>query len=241
MPEPSDASQGGPTGPDRSCSPSARAPWINPLVRITISFPITIIFWYAFTFGGDESWGTPPFWRAGAAAAYFTWATFWGAVLLHPHYRGRWGIYTLASYLPWSGIVGCLGGGIYRFVKDVVLLARAIGRERSGPVGEETERELAEAQQTAPSADARRLPTEACATFDQAEKASTTDGFCESLDEDDDHTYLCSGCGHEQRDGDTCDLCGGRDWEFVRLDAGGLRRVREARLREPAGGEPRGA
>ncbi len=47
--------------------------------------------------------------------------------------------------------------------------------------------------------------------------------------DDECYTYFCVECGHEQLEGDTCDHCGGEEWEFVRLDAEGRQRQQEAR------------
>lgn len=63
------------------------------------------------------------------------------------------------------------------------------------------------------------------------------DDLAESEDDLYDHTYFCSECGHEQFEGDQCEACGSDDWEFVRLDEEGLRRLTEARGESWEGGD----
>jgi hypothetical protein len=53
-------------------------------------------------------------------------------------------------------------------------------------------------------------------------------------DSSQDWTYFCNECGHEQAEGDSCDVCGSDDWEFVRLDEAGRLRQKATRARESA-------
>lgn len=62
----------------------------------------------------------------------------------------------------------------------------------------------------------------------------------EGADDDADYTYFCAECGHEQFDGDECEVCGCDDWEFVRLDEEGLRRLAESRGEDWRPGAARG-
>jgi hypothetical protein len=67
----------------------------------------------------------------------------------------------------------------------------------------------------------------------QHDAADDFDEYAEDDDEEiEDYTYFCTSCGHEQFEGEVCEVCGGDDWEFVRLDEEGLRRQAEARGEE---------
>ncbi len=64
----------------------------------------------------------------------------------------------------------------------------------------------------------------------QHDAVDDLDDYAEDEDEEiEDYTYFCTACGHEQFEGEVCEVCGGDDWEFVRLDEEGLRRQAEAR------------
>jgi hypothetical protein len=75
-------------------------------------------------------------WRHGIFGAYLGWSWFWGLVLLYPSYLARVqserpAVFRAYGYLHWgafylcqSMLFGVLGGGIYRFIKDL----RSLGK-----------------------------------------------------------------------------------------------------------------
>ena len=99
--------------------------WTLPSLRIAISLAVAIVGYYS---------PEVPEIKLHFLAAYVGWSWFWGLVLLYPSFVVRvtsqentlvaiYGIFHWGTlYICQSMLFGVLGGGIYRFIKDLLFL-----------------------------------------------------------------------------------------------------------------------
>ena len=100
---------------------------ISSYVRIAVSFALGLL---GYLVTEKENVGLR------IAAAYAVWSWFWGFVHLWPRYVKKvpseryplmraygfffWGVQCIG----WSGVFGILGGGIHRFIKELLFILR---------------------------------------------------------------------------------------------------------------------